>query len=150
MSDRILGALALLGAVAMAIAAWGYAAPIDYEPVGPRAFPLLLATLIAACGAWLLVKPGAHAAFPSMSQLRNIALCACTVLAYGILFQWLGFILATAMLAIPVGRVFGGSWRQSVATGAALGVVGFLFFDKLLDVVLPLGVLKPLFAAMGA
>ena len=43
MSDRILGAACLVVAAGMAWAAQDYAAPISYEPVGPRAFPLLLA-----------------------------------------------------------------------------------------------------------
>jgi putative tricarboxylic transport membrane protein len=37
---------------------------------------------------------------------------------------------------------FGGSWKQSLAGGAGLGLVLFFLFDKLLDVVLPTGVLS--------
>ena len=48
MSDRILGAACVVVAAGMAWAGHGYAAPIAYEPVGPRAFPLLLAALMAA------------------------------------------------------------------------------------------------------
>ena len=40
MSDRILGAACVAVGAAMAWAAKDYAAPISYEPVGPRAFPL--------------------------------------------------------------------------------------------------------------
>ena len=50
-SDRIPGVLAVLPGAGMAIGAWGYAAPVEYEPVGPRAFPLLLSSMIALCGA---------------------------------------------------------------------------------------------------
>ena len=41
MSDRILGVACVAVAAGMAWAAADYAAPISYEPVGPRAFPLL-------------------------------------------------------------------------------------------------------------
>jgi putative tricarboxylic transport membrane protein len=54
----------------------------------------------------------------------------------------LGFTVATALMAVPVGMVFGGSWKQSLAGGAGLGMVLYLLFDKLLDVVLPSGVLS--------
>lgn len=47
MGDRILGAICLVMAAAMAWAAHGYAAEISYEPVGPRAFPTLLAAILA-------------------------------------------------------------------------------------------------------
>jgi putative tricarboxylic transport membrane protein len=62
------------------------------------------------------------------------------------LFQWLGFVLATALMALPVGMAFGGSWKQSLAGGTGLGLVLYLLFDKLLDVVLPTG---PLAALLG-
>jgi putative tricarboxylic transport membrane protein len=148
-SDRVLGGLAILGAGAMAAACWNYAAPIAYEPVGPRAFPLVLAALLAVCGAWLVAKPAPNAAFGSEWQPGRIAACAAAIVAYAALFQLLGFVLATALMTLPVGRIFGGSWRQCVLTGIIMGVVLFVLFDKALDVVLPTGVLKPVFALVG-
>lgn len=145
MSDRILGVLAMLVAGAMAAAAWGYAAPFEYEPVGPRAFPLLLALGMAVCGAWLAFKKSSQPAQGLHGlQLQHVAVCSGAVLVYAVLFQTLGFVIATALMAIPIGRVFGGSWPKCVATGIGLGVVLFVLFDKVLDVVLPLGVLKGL------
>jgi putative tricarboxylic transport membrane protein len=64
------------------------------------------------------------------------------VFIYAALYEWLGFTLATTVMALPVGMAFGGSWKQSLASGAGLGLVLFLLFDKLLDVVLPTGVLS--------
>jgi len=149
MSDRILGLLAIMAAGAMAAAAWGYAAPVEYEPVGPRAFPLVLSACMAACGAWLLLRPGHTASFVRGLQLQRIALCALFIMAYALLFQVLGFVVATALMALPVGRVFGGSWRQCVITGLCMGVALFIVFDRLLDVVLPAGMLKPVMTLMG-
>jgi putative tricarboxylic transport membrane protein len=149
MSDRLLGAVAILIAAAMAVASWGYVAQVEYEPVGPRAFPLLLAALMAGCGAWLAVKPGHSAQFAHAQQFRNIVLCAAAVVVYAVLFQLLGFIVATALMALPVGRLFGGTWRQCTATGAGMGVVLYILFDRLLDVVLPLGILKPALTQIG-
>ncbi|MBP8151092.1 MAG: tripartite tricarboxylate transporter TctB family protein, partial [Xylophilus sp.] len=60
------------------------------------------------------------------------------------LFQWFAFPLATALMALPMGVAFGGSWKQSLAGGAALRLVLYLLFDKLLDVVLPVGPLATL------
>ena len=148
-SDRILGVLAVLLGVGMAVTAWGYAAQVEYEPVGPRAFPLLLSGLIVLCGAWLVFKPSHRAHFGNAAQLRSVGLCGLYVVLYAVFFQVLGFVLATALMSIPVGRLFGGTWKQSVLTGVGMGVVLFLLFDKLLDVVLPAGLLKPLFTAIG-
>ena len=143
MSDRILGAVCVVASAGMAWAARDYAAAISYEPVGPRAFPLLLAGLMATGGLWLVLRPtlrgvGVFRGVP----LQATALCAAAVLAYALLFELLGFTLATALMAVPVGMAFGGSWKQSLAGGAGLGLVLFFLFDKLLDVVLPTGVLS--------
>jgi putative tricarboxylic transport membrane protein len=142
MSDRILGAVCFVVAAGMAWAAQDYAPPISYEPVGPRAFPRLLAGLMAIGGAWLVLRPSlvGHR-FPA-GAMRLFGLSAATVFVYALLFQLLGFTLATALMAVPVGMAFGGSWKQSLAGGAGLGLGLFLLFDKLLDVVLPTGLLS--------
>lgn len=149
MGDRILGALCVLLAGAMAWAAHGYAAEISYEPVGPRAFPVLLATVLALAGAWLVVRPS-RAASPAHAEAPNashdglglpLALTVGAMLAYVLLFQWLGFVLATALMTVPIGRSFGGRPLPLLVTGLGLGLGLYLVFDKLFDVVLPTGVL---------
>jgi len=70
---------------------------------------------------------------------KPTAVCAAAVLVYALLFQWLGFPLATALMAVPVGTAFGGSWKQALTGGAVLGLALYLLFDKVLDVVLPAG-----------
>ncbi|MEO9149273.1 MAG: tripartite tricarboxylate transporter TctB family protein [Burkholderiaceae bacterium] len=142
MSDRILGGVCVVAAAGMAWAAHGYAAAISYEPVGPRAFPLLLSALMAIGGMWLVIKPAARGGAVDFGHVRRIGLSALAVIVYCLLFQSLGFTLATALMAVPVGMAFGGSWWKSLLGGVGLGIGLFLLFDKLLDVVLPTGLLS--------
>ena len=143
MGDRILGGACVLAAAAMAWAAKGYVAPISYEPMGPRSFPLLLSVLIAIAGLWLMLRPGLTASGTwSFSHLRPIGICALAIVAYTALFETLGFTLATALMSVPVGMAFGGHWLKCLIGGAGLGLVLFFGFDKLLDVVLPSGILS--------
>lgn len=148
-SDRVLGLAAIAMAAAMTVMAWGYAAPVEYEPVGPRAFPLLLAALLALAGTWLAFKPGQHVDLLHGPRTGVIAFCAASIVVYAIVFQLVGFVVATALMALPVGRIFGGSWKQCVLTGVGMGLVLYVLFDKLLDVVLPKGVLEPVFSLIG-
>lgn len=145
MADRILGVLCVLLAGAMAWAAHGYAAEISYEPVGPRAFPTLLAAVLALAGLWLALRParaaGAASADAHGGMGLPLALTVGAMLAYALLFQWLGFVLATALMTVPVGRCFGGRPLPLLATGLGLGLGLFFLFDKLFDVILPTGVL---------
>ena len=142
MSDRILGAVCIAVGAGMAWAAQDYAATISYEPVGPRAFPLLLAALMAASGLWLVLRPSLGAVNFRSVPWTAIVLSAVAIGFYALLFQALGFTLATTLMAVPVGMAFGGSWKQAVASGAGLGIVLYFMFDKLLDVVLPTGILS--------
>lgn len=144
MSDRILGAVCVVASAGMAWAARDYAAAISYEPVGPRAFPLLLAGLMAASGGWLVLRPTLRGGVFRGVPLKATALAALAVLVYALLFEVLGFTLATAVMAVPVGMAFGGNWKQSLAAGAGLGLGLYFLFDKLLDVVLPTGLLSVL------
>ncbi len=142
MSDRILGGVCVVAAAGMAWAAHDYAAAISYEPVGPRAFPLLLSALMAIGGIWLVIKPTMSGGAVDFAHVRRIGLSALSVIVYCLLFQSLGFTLATALMAVPVGMAFGGNWWKSLLGGVGLGVGLFLLFDKLLDVVLPTGLLS--------
>lgn len=142
MSDRILGAACLVVGAGMAWAAKDYAAPISYEPVGPRAFPLLLSGLMAVGGAWLLWRPSGHDSGLDLASLGKLGLAAAAIVVYALLFQVLGFTLATTLMALPVGLAFGGHWKQALAGGLVLGLSLFFLFDKLLDVILPTGLLS--------
>jgi putative tricarboxylic transport membrane protein len=140
-SDRILGAVCFAAALAMGVAAQGYSPQISYEPVGPRAFPTVLAVLIGLAGLWLVIRPSNHSAAIAAGRLPMLLATVVATLIYAMLFQWLGFTLATALMAAPVGMAFGGNWWKSLLGGFALGLGFFLLFDKLLDVVLPSGLL---------
>ncbi|WP_313311460.1 tripartite tricarboxylate transporter TctB family protein [Pulveribacter sp.] len=141
MADRILGVLALALALTMAWMAQAYQAEFSYEPVGPRAFPLLLAALLALAGMWLAVRPGRAAQPAAWRPAPALLLVVAAMVAYALLFQTLGFVLATTLMALPVGRSFGGRMLPALAAGAGLGLGLYFLFDKLFDVILPTGVL---------
>lgn len=138
-NDRILGAAAI--AVAAILIAYGYGleAPFAYEPVGPRAFPLIAAAVIAVCGAILVLKPGAADDAQTPMPGRAIIALSGSLLAYSLLFQPLGFVISTTVFMVPIAMIFGAKWWQGALTGGLLAVSSFLLFDSVLDVVLPVG-----------
>ena len=144
MNDRALGIFALILAAFMTWAGWDIEAPFAYEPVGPRAFPMLVALIIGLCGLRLAIKGGNAVEANSPGANSRIALMVLIAAGYAFLFQWLGFIIATALMTIFVGRLFGGTWLKCALGGVIMGVFFFLLFDKALDVVLPAGLLGDL------
>lgn len=144
MNDRILGVATLGLAAFMTAAGWGIEAPFAYEPVGPRAFPLLLALIIGLCGLWLVYKGGHQVEANPPGANARIALMMGFAVAYAFLFQWLGLVIATTLMTMCVGRLFGGGWIKCAIGGVVMSVLFFLLFDKVLDVVLPTGLLETL------
>lgn len=142
MSDRILGGACVVVSVAMAWATRDYVAPYSYEPLGPRAFPLLLAVCMGLSGLWLLWRPAAGSAALHGVPWQSTLVCCSAVLLYAALFQALGFILATVLMSVPVGMAFGGNWKQSLGAGVGLGVGFHFLFDRVLDVTMPGGLLS--------
>ena len=113
MSQRIFAGIWLVFSVLMAWMARRFEVQFAYEPVGPKAWPLALAAMMAAAALYLLLRPGDEPHWPARPvQLRVVAL-ATALLMYAYVFQWLGFPLATALMTIVVGRLFGGRWLPS-------------------------------------
>lgn len=144
MNDRILGVFALILAAFITWGGWDIEAPFSYEPVGPRAFPMLLALVVALCGLWLVYKGGEAVEANAPGVNGRIAMMTAYAAIYALLFQWLGFIIATALATVLVGRLFGGGWVKCAIGGIVMGVLFFLLFDRVLDVVLPAGILGDL------
>ena len=139
--DRLLGVLALLFSAFLAWYGIGLEAAFSYEPVGPRAFPLLLSALIGLCGLVLTWK-GGNKVEPNLPGVNGRILMMVGLLAfYAAGFVWFGFMLSTAIMTTMIGRLFGGSWMKSAAGGMIMAVLFYLLFDRLLDVVLPVGLL---------
>lgn len=146
MSERVFGVFLALLSIGGIYFGWGLHAPISYEPVGPRAFPLLVFSLLGICAVCLVVSRRPPTTWAPSPVLLRIGGMFAVVLAYAYLFDKLGFVVSTALMSVPLARFFGGSWKQALVGGIALGVGLFVLFDYLLDVVLPTGLwLKPLF-----
>ncbi|SMF13513.1 putative tricarboxylic transport membrane protein [Xaviernesmea oryzae] len=137
-TDRILGATAIAVAAIMLVFGYGLQAPFAYEPVGPRAFPLIAAGMIALCGVILVLKPGEPSSGPAGPTGALAALSGC-LMGYALLFQPLGFVIATTIFMIPIAMIFGARWWQGAVTGVVLAVSSYLLFDRVLEVVLPVG-----------
>ena len=70
------------------------------------------------------------------------SLCVLVLLAYALLFEQLGFVITTALATFALGLLFNGRLLPSLISGVLMGVLLFGLFDLLLDVPLPLGVLR--------
>jgi putative tricarboxylic transport membrane protein len=140
---RVFAAAWLLVCAGLSLVAWGFEAPFAYDPVGPRAYPLLLLFLMACGSLWLLCKPHGEPTPPfDWPMARRAALCVLAILAYALLFEPLGFVITTALATFALGLLFNGRVLPSLISAVLMGVLLYVLFDLLLDVPLPLGVLR--------
>ena len=108
-----------------------------FQPLIEVAFLLIYAALLAA------VTPYVRADQENYGVLIPGALAISTGAIVWSLLTWLGlpdtdgWIWGLTMVLMPVGMAFGGTWKQALTGGGALGLSLYLLFDKVLDVVLP-------------
>jgi putative tricarboxylic transport membrane protein len=139
MTDRIFASAWLAVCAVIAVEMWRLAVPFSYEPVGPKAFPLLLAGLMSLCCLALLIRPDTGSGHFNLGLVAKGASLIVVLLAYGALFAPVGFPLATALMVVAVSRIFGGGWKSSTITAVVVAACSFVIFDTVLEVSLPLG-----------
>lgn len=139
---RLFSAIWLLLCIWLAFVAWGFQAPFAYDPVGPRAYPLLLLGLMGAGSLWLVIKPGLMEQQLHIPTVKRSAMCVLVLLAYALTFEPLGFVLSTSVAVFLLGLLFTGRPLPCLISAVLMGILLFVLFDYLLDVPLPLGVLE--------
>ena len=149
LAQRVFASALLLVCVGLAAMAWPYQAAFSYEPVGPRAFPLLMLALMGLGLIYMIFRPSpvVHSEDdPKLDRetLTKIGLCVALLLIFASTFESLGFILSSILVGIPLARLYGGRWLPSCVIISLVSVGLYLLFDKAMDVPLPLGLLDVL------
>lgn len=148
-SDRV-AALLFLGLVL--VYGWGgtqLTASLQGDVIGPAFFPRLLTVLGILLGILLFVQgvPGTKKERLAGEGSDITALVpAAMLLAYALVFEPLGFLLATPLFLVITFRYLGHpSWAGIFGYSAAVTAVVFVLFKYLLDIRLPLGPLARFF-----
>ncbi|HWH89258.1 MAG TPA: tripartite tricarboxylate transporter TctB family protein [Pseudomonas sp.] len=147
--QRIFASVLLLVCAGLALMAWPYQAAFSYEPVGPRAFPLLMLGLMGLALLYMVFRPAPikHSEDePPLDRetLTKIAICVALLLVFAGLFEPLGFILSSMLIGIPMARLYGGRWVPSIVVTTLMAIGLYLLFDRVMEVPLPLGLLDVL------
>jgi putative tricarboxylic transport membrane protein len=120
------------------------------DPIGPRAFPFMVAAVVICCGAALVLKELGRTERARFSWgLRSergvwfrILLTIGGGIIYGVVLDWLGYLIATFLFLIFVASFLNvGRHRQNVILAAAFSLVSFVGFAVILKLSLPRGIL---------
>jgi putative tricarboxylic transport membrane protein len=128
-SDRWAGLLFLLLALAYGALALGLDPGFVSDPVGPKAFPLLVALLMGASALYLMVRPDPEPLWPGREfWYRALALVA-SLVGYAYLLRPLGFLPLTALEVALLGVILGLPWQRALVFGLVLALGLYALFS---------------------
>lgn len=152
-SDTISGFLLLLFAVwvcylSKELFLWGTDGP------GDGFFPFLAGVTLGLFGLALsvkgLLKPPKTAVFLADTLVWKLCIYMGSLIAFGLLFAWLGSLLTTFFFFLVICRAAEKfNWRTALIFSGLSTCLFFITFTVLLKVQLPMGLLKPLFLSWG-
>lgn len=122
------------------------------DPLGPKAFPQLLGIGLLITAGMLFMEmwkarkaEGPKNAARELQDHHHYFIVAAVVVWTGLyfaVFEWLGYILSTAVFLIVLTAYFNrGKWTANVLTSVLFSIGGYVMFSKLLEVNLPRGIL---------
>ena len=128
MSDRMTGLIVAVLALAFAAGASQLEEPFFADPLGPKAFPLLVSAVAFLAGATMVMRPDAEPAWPGLATLIRLAIATIILVAYAHALKPLGFLLPTAIASAALSYQIRPRAGQSVVIGLALSAGLFVIF----------------------
>ncbi len=139
MSDRVTAALLLLLAVGFGYAGWQFTTSFFSDPLGPRAVPLATAASLVPLAVYLWIRPEQQADWPPGRTWLPLGIGVVGFVAYALVLEPLGFVLATTLFFIVFSRLFEAKLWQGTLTGVLLSAALYVVFVWGLDLYLPTG-----------
>ncbi|SNR24640.1 tripartite tricarboxylate transporter TctB family protein [Puniceibacterium sediminis] len=139
MSDRIFGVVGLLLAAFYIWAALIIEESFLSDAVGPKAFPIIIACVLALASIVIALKPDPEPVWPSLGRLAEILAAAVVMFLYSMLLPEIGFIFATIFAASYLAWRLGSTFIGSVLTGVGTSVGIYVIFHLVLGLSLARG-----------
>ncbi|GAA3868498.1 tripartite tricarboxylate transporter TctB family protein [Celeribacter arenosi] len=139
MSDRIFGVIGLLVAIGFAFAALAIEESFLSDAVGPKAFPLIIATVLGLSSIAIVLKPDADPTWPPLGRLVEILGAVVVMGLYAQMLPVMGFVFATALAATYLTWRLGSGVLASIATGIGTSVGIYVIFHLVLGLSLARG-----------
>jgi putative tricarboxylic transport membrane protein len=140
--DRVLGLGAILLAIPVAVASWGFGVGIPKSP-GAGFWPLLIVLAMVGLGLSLILRPTPNTLRKAgLSRWGKFVVSLGTLAFYVVALEPLGYLLTTAgLLFVQFRWVEGRSLKTSAAIAVLAALISLILFRVLLKVTLPEGVI---------
>lgn len=139
MSDRIFGGIVLTVAFLMMWATTLIEESFIQDPLGPKAFPLVIAIVMAIAAVAMIIKPDANPEWPQLRKLAELVATLGVLIAYAQLLPVVGFVAGTIVTTGFLCWRLGASPRQSVQGGVLIALGVYVLFQHVLGLNLARG-----------
>lgn len=127
-SDRIFGLVVLMVALAYIASATQIQTSFLSDPVGPRAFPIIIGVVAALCGLILVIRPDPDPDWPAAKTFVSLLIAVLVLVAYAYLLKPLGFLIPTAFAAALLSYQISPHFKPAIFTGLTLSVGLYMLF----------------------
>lgn len=139
MSDRAFGGIGLALAAFYMWQATQIELSFISDPLGPRAFPILIGLVIATSSVVFVLVPDPEPIWPGARRFLEIGLAVAVMVAYAIALPEVGFLIATIFAAGFLSWRLGAPPLSAAIAGVAISVGIYVIFKLVLGLSLAQG-----------
>lgn len=138
-SDRVLGGVLLLLALAYIVGATQIEAAFTFDALGPKAFPIIIGGVLGISALFLLIRPDPEPDWPSGRAGLEIVAAFVVLVAYAFLLPALGFVISTAIVSAILSWRLGASLVMAGPIGIGISLGIYVVFRLILGLSLARG-----------
>lgn len=127
-SDRILGLVTVIVALAYVASAAQIQTSFLSDPVGSKTFPYIIGSVAALCGLVMLVRPDPDPEWPVARTWGALAIAVVVLVGYAYALKPLGFLAPTAIAAAVLSYQISPRPGSAILAGVGLSAGLFVLF----------------------
>ena len=127
-TDRIFGVVVILVALALIASAYNLPAGNIFDKLGPKAFPIVIATGLILSAFFVVLRPDAEPDWPDMRTIGALSIPTVVLIAYAYALRPFGFLFPTAIAAGVLSYQISPRKVPAILTGIGLSVGLFVVF----------------------
>ena len=131
-SDRILGLVTVIVALAYIASAFQIQTSFLSDPVGSKTFPVIIGAVAALCGLVIYAKPDPDPEWPEMAGWLRLALATAVMVGYAYALRPFGFVPTTFVAAALLAYMIDPRPLPAALAGAGLSLGLFAIFKFVL------------------